>query len=196
MLAANENWEISEEESASDHNIIKFHIKIEKDEEKITNPPGFLFIIKEQQRSAFYEKLYSTISKEFPIERTREGQEGIDNKLSRRLKGELGTRQFTAKLEDAIQTTCKDMYRFKEKSKPKTKGRTVPWWTDELQVTRKRTNALRRRYQRTTNNETLRESRKRQYNKAKADYQTAIKKEKTRSWKKYCTLTPANNPWN
>jgi len=108
----------------------------------------------------------------------------------------LDIKQFTAKLEDTIQTTCMEMYRFKEKSKPKTKGRTVPWWTDELQVMRKRTNALRRRYQRKTTNETLRESRKRQYNKAKADYQTAIKGEKTRSWKKYCTLTPANNPWN
>ena len=31
---------------------------------------------------------------------------------------------------------------------------------------------------------------------AKADYQTAIRREKTRSWKYYCTLTPANNPWN
>jgi hypothetical protein len=104
--------------------------------------------------------------------------------------------QFTAKLEDTIQTTCREMYRFKEKSKPKTKGRSVPWWTDELQVMKKRTNALRRRYQRTTNNEILRESRKSQHNKAKADYQTAIKKEKIRSWKNYCTLTPANNPWN
>jgi len=88
------------------------------------------------------------------------------------------------------------MHRFKEKSKPKPKGRTVPWWTDELTTMRKRTNALRRQFQRTTNNESLRESRKRQYNKAKADYQTAIRREKTRSWKNYCTLTPANNPCN
>ena len=58
------------------------------------------------------------------------------------------------------------------------------------------TNVLRMRYQRTTTNEILRESRRRQYNKAKADYQTTIKREKTRLWKKYCTLTPANNPWN
>jgi len=55
MLAATENWEISEEESASDHNIIKFHIKIEKDEGKITNLPEFRFIIKEQQLLHFYE---------------------------------------------------------------------------------------------------------------------------------------------
>ena len=166
ILAAIENWEISEEECASDHNIITFHIKIEKDGEKITNPPVFMFIVKEQQRSAFHEKIYSTISKEFQIERRREGHEGIDDEPSRRSKGELDIRQFTAKLEDAIQTTCREMYRFKEKSKSKTKGRSVHWWIDELQVMRERTNALRRRYHRTTTNETLRESRKKQYNKA------------------------------
>jgi len=181
MLAAIENWEISEEERASDHIIIKSHITIEKDKDRITSPPGFRFIIKEQQRSAFSEKLYSTICKEFQIKRRSEGQEGIVDELSRRLKGELDMRQFTAKLEDAIQTTCREMYRFKEKLTPKTKGRTVPWWTDELQVLSKRTNALRRRYQRTTTNETLRESRKRQYNKAKTEYQTEIKREKIRS---------------
>ena len=88
------------------------------------------------------------------------------------------------------------MYRFKEKSKPKPIGRTAPWWTDELTTTRKRTTALRRRFQRTTNNEYLRQSRKRRYNKAKAGYQTAIRREETRSLKNYCTLTPANNPRN
>jgi len=73
-------------------------------------------------------------------------------------------------LEDAIQTTCNEIYRLK-KSQPKPKGRSVPWWKEELTTMKKRTNVLRRRFQRTTNNEDLRESRKRQYKKAKADYQ-------------------------
>jgi len=51
----------------------------------------------------------------------------------------------------------------KKKSKPNPKGRAVPWWTDELTTMRKRTNALGRQHQRTTNNENLRESWKRQY---------------------------------
>jgi len=43
---------------------------------------------------------------------------------------------------------------------------------------RKRTNALRRRYQRTTGDEELREVRRSKYNKAKKDYQTAIRRKK------------------
>ena len=93
-----------------------------------------------------------------------------------------------------LETICREMYSFKDKLKPRTKGRTVPWWTDELQVMRKRTKTLRRRYRGATTNEILGESRRRQYNKADADYQTAIQIEKARSLKEYCTLTPAN-PW-
>ena len=47
MLAAIENWEISEEESASDHKIIKFNLKIEEDEENIIKTPELRYIIKE-----------------------------------------------------------------------------------------------------------------------------------------------------
>jgi len=37
---------------------------------------------------------------------------------------------------------------------------------------------------------------KEQYRTVKAEYAQNIKKEKYESWKKSCTLTPANNPWN
>jgi len=162
MLTAIDNWEISEKESASDHNIIKFNNKLQKDEEKINSPRRFKLIIKKQKRSAFYEKIHRIISKKFQIEGRRERQEGIYEELRRQLKGDLEIRQFTTIPEVAIQKTCRETYRFKEKSKPKPKGRAVAWWTDELTTMRKRTNVLRRWYQRTTNNEYLRESRKRQ----------------------------------
>jgi hypothetical protein len=61
---------------------------------------------------------------------------------------------------------------------------------------RKRTNALRRRYQTTGNNEELIELRKTQYLEGKARYAATIKKEKPRSWKEYCNMTPSVNPWN
>jgi len=60
----------------------------------------------------------------------------------------------------------------------------------------KRTNALQRRYQRTLNNEELREIRKNQYIEGKNKYQAAIRKEKINSWKQYCNTTSPSNPWN
>jgi hypothetical protein len=59
-----------------------------------------------------------------------------------------------------------------------------------------KTNALRRRYQRTQNNEELSSSRKNQHIEEKKKYQAAIRKEKTNSWQQHCTITTPNNPWN
>ena len=60
---------------------------------------------------------------------------------------------------------------------------------------RKRTNALRMRYQRTMNNVELRTSRKSQYIEEKK-YRAAIREEETNSWKQHCTITTPNNLWN
>jgi invasion protein IalB len=60
---------------------------------------------------------------------------------------------------------------------------------------RKKVNAHRRRYQRTRCT-ALREQRKEQYKIVKAEYANTIKKEKYESWKKFCTLTSATNPWS
>ena len=57
-------------------------------------------------------------------------------------------------------------------------------------------NALRRRYQRTLNNEDLRSERKLQYNEGKRQYQLKLKDEKFKSWQKYCSSTEESNPWN
>jgi phosphatidate phosphatase PAH1 len=61
---------------------------------------------------------------------------------------------------------------------------------------RKKTNALRRLYQRTKNNEELRESRKQKYFEAKKKYQFEIIKKKFNSWKEYCNVTSSSNPWS
>jgi ATP-dependent Lon protease len=57
-------------------------------------------------------------------------------------------------------------------------------------------NALRRLYQRTKNNEELRNHRKNAYYEERKEYATTIKKEKIKSWKEYCNLTSHTNPWN
>jgi hypothetical protein len=76
------------------------------------------------------------------------------------------------------------------------KKKPVPWWTDSLTIMQKRTNALRRIYQRTSNNEEMRESRKHKYFEEKKKYQYAIRKEKINSWKEHCNVTSSTNPWS
>jgi hypothetical protein len=64
MLTHIQNWDISEEESASDHNIIKFNITFNKDEGQGTYDLGRLRI-KEHQHAEFYEKLQGIASVTF-----------------------------------------------------------------------------------------------------------------------------------
>ena len=63
-------------------------------------------------------------------------------------------------------------------------------------ILRKKTNALRRRFQRTTCDEQTRENRKQEYLTGKKTYESAIRKAKFESWKQYCNVTNSSNPWN
>jgi hypothetical protein len=74
--------------------------------------------------------------------------------------------------------------------------KSVPWWTQRLTILRKKVNAQRRRYQRTKGDTVLREQRKEQYLTTKAEYAATIRKERLTSWKEYCTMISATNPWN
>jgi hypothetical protein len=74
--------------------------------------------------------------------------------------------------------------------------KSVPWWRDKLTILRKKVNAQRRRYQRTRGNIALRDQRKEQYLASKAEYAATIRKERSASWKEFCTLISSTNPWS
>jgi hypothetical protein len=57
---------------------------------------------------------------------------------------------------EALTTACNKSLHIQRASRSAPLHRTVPWWSTDLTMLRKRTNALRRLYQRTRNNEELR----------------------------------------
>jgi len=63
-------------------------------------------------------------------------------------------------------------------------------------VSRKKTNALWRRYQRNTNNENLRQERKEKYFDGRSEYEGKMQEAKLKSWKTFCTINDGVNPWN
>ena len=92
--------------------------------------------------------------------------------------------------------SCNKSFKTPVTTQKTTKQKSVPWRAEELNTKRKRLNALRRCYQRTQNNEELRENCKNTYYEEKAKYQATIRKGKLKSSKEYCNLTPSTNPWN
>jgi hypothetical protein len=124
-----------------------------------------------------------------------ETTEDLDIMLCAHIAEEAENEKSIEEFHVILKTACDKTYK-KPRTTKKTSRKSVPWWTEELTILRKRTNALRRRHQITRNNDDLRERRKLQYLESKAQYAVTIKREKIRSWKEYCNIMTAANPWN
>lgn len=73
--------------------------------------------------------------------------------------------------------------------------RSVPWWTQELGVQRKRVRALRRRFQR-CNDAELRPTRKLEFQRANAEYKRAVNSAKAASWQRFCERVSDECPFS
>jgi hypothetical protein len=109
---------------------------------------------------------------------------------------EIDIEQLIEEFHKVLKLACSKSFRTQRATRKAMSNKSVPWWTEELTIMRKRLNALRLRYQRTRNHEEMREQRKTQYLEGKARYAATIKEEKISSWKEYCNMTSSTNPWN
>jgi len=154
---------------------------------------GVRYITKQEDYKKFHTNLASNFISTFNcINKTDV------NKLDEELQGkakQYNTEDLIHNCFSCVTAACNTAFRIFKGRKLKTR-RTVPWWNDELKILRKKVNALRRRYQRTLNNEDLRHERKLQYNEGKRQYHTKLQEEKFRSRQKYCYSTEKSNPWN
>ena len=121
MLADIKNWDIYEEEIASDHNVIKFSITLDKHTTHENNLSEPRFRIKENQLTKFYEKLNYNIVNTFQIGDKERNTEELDVELNSQVNENRDIRLFTVKLEEVIQTTCREICR--EKNPPNTEAK-------------------------------------------------------------------------
>src|SRR5215475_5741512 len=82
------------------------------------------------------------------------------------------------KFSEALKAACNKSFRTGRAFTKTRKHKTVTWWTEDLTRARKRVNAFRRKYQRTKNNDNLRDQRQTEYQAEKTQYQAKIKKAK------------------
>jgi len=112
------------------------------------------------------------------------------------LSEDMDIEKSIEEFHEIFKMVCNKTFRTKRAQKKSKAHKPIPWWTEELIIMRKRTNDLRRRYQRTGNNEELREQRKTPNFEGKARYAATIKKEKISAWKEYSNMTTFASPWN
>lgn len=190
------DWECCGDESCSDHRIITFKVGIPSLSQKDSEFHSIKYMVNEVNFSAFEESIKREIEQKYLDPTASMSLHNMDKKLSRLAERETDIDEFVTVYETVIDTACKNAFTVKDPSRFKSEKRSVPWWTTELTIQRKKTNAARRLYQRTQNDEILRSQRRDLYLKQKKEYAEAIRQAKLRSWKEYCSFTSGNNPWN
>ena len=114
----------------------------------------------------------------FKCEKNREGLEKIDQELCEKRNFYEDVDELVDTAFTCITAACNTAFKVLKGSKYLIKKPTVSWWIEELTVLRKKTNAVRRRYQRTTNNGSLRQERKETYLDGRCEYEGKMQEAK------------------
>jgi hypothetical protein len=94
----------------------------------------------------------------------------MEKTLSTRATKELHVDKLVDEFYEVPEEACRSSFQTTRALRLKTGRRTVPWWSEELTTMRKWLNALRRRFQRTKDNDELRTQCRAQYTEAKTNY--------------------------
>ena len=152
------------------------------------------YLIKENDFEKYSHNLMNLIKQQLDINSNHLKE--VDEELHKIAARQTHIDSLVDRFQLIVTAACKKSFRSSKTTIQTHSNKTVPWWKNELTLMRKRLNALRRRFQRTKNDEDLQHQRKIQYEKIKKEYQSKIRREKINSWKEYCTLTTTMNPWN
>ena len=196
------DWAIHEEESCSDHKIIKYGIGKGRDLGQTTrlNKAGTRYRATHRGTENFQRTFVQIMGQPIHGSNTVDtGIEEIDEDLCQGVRTVPNTEEIVEEFQEALDKACKSSHRLNRTTmttKKEPHHKSVPWWTQRLTILRKKVNAQSVKYQRTKGDTVLREQRKIRYLTTKAEYATIIRKGRLPSWKEYCTMTSATNPWN
>jgi len=137
--------------------------------------------------------LLNTLQQKFEL--SNKSPSETDNSLTTLVTHGTNIETMVEGYNEALKGACNYTFIMQSSTRYPGTHKSVPWWTPELTALRKRTNALRRIYQRTQNDEGLRNTRKRQYIDSKIIYAAKIKAEKRNSSKEFCKISTTTNPW-
>jgi hypothetical protein len=155
ILAQNiRRWTCGEEESCSDHKIILFDIEGGISSANTFNHTQKQYLTKAADWGKF-ANLVSNMQSGFNCLSDTSDLTQCDQELGEIVKQHTNIDWLVEKYTSIVTETCSAVFKVSRAGNRVTKGTSVPWWTSELTVLRKRTLALRRRYQRTTNNNAL-----------------------------------------
>jgi hypothetical protein len=146
LLAAVSEWEIIPEESLSDHNYLKYKIRIggASDYNIDNKSQGIRYIIKENKVHEFDRNLVREMKKINTKKGIDGGVEELNRHLSNIILTENDLEQQVHKFAEAKQLACNRKYQTTNTEKKNGTKKSVPCWTESLTIMSKRVNAHRR----------------------------------------------------
>jgi len=110
ILQAVTNWEIYEEDSCSDHSIIKFCIGHHRKQVRQKHNYGIRYVINEQTLSRFERNLIVSVATNFRKGKVTDLRR-LDNELATQAKETCDIEKVVDKLQKAITTACNNSFR-------------------------------------------------------------------------------------
>jgi hypothetical protein len=194
LLSAVVNWEITDQESCSDHSVIRYDIRQDTAPHSETDTGEVKYKVRKDDKKKFQQNPIQLLEQKLIETHNAGGTETLDKVLCTQVTNKPDVEGLVEEFYEVLEAACRSSFRSSRATNVKSTYKTVPWWSGELTIFRKRLNALRRRYQRTRGNEELQCQHRTQYTDAKTKYAAKIKKEKHLSWKEYCNMTQYTNP--
>jgi hypothetical protein len=152
LLREVEDWEVSDQESCSEHSIIKSAIgqgkwrRIKQDNQVVR------FVVKSEDIDKFQRNLLRLLEEKLSMTNTEGGTEDLDAVLCKRANEGTDIEKLVEEFHEVLKAACDKLFRKQSATRKKITNKSVPWWAEELTLMRKRTNALRKSFQRTRNN--------------------------------------------
>ena len=186
-------WTCGEEESCADHRIIFFDTEAVVVGGNAKHYPGKRYFTKTDDWGTFVDKLAMHLLANFNCRNCPNDLTKCDEELRNKVKQCSGMGETMHKFLSAATAACDAVFKVSRPGKRATKERSVPWWTSELTVLGKKAIVLRRRYQRTRNDENLRHKRRLLYQEGNRLYRAKLREEKLKYWKEFCSRTENSN---
>lgn len=166
------NWDVSLEESLSDHRYIIYDIQLGKTKERLFYPR---YNFKRTNWDRFVEYVLSNVNANLwdnlnTTEAVETAAQHLQHLAEEATKVSTPTRKMNNLFKSAI------------------------WWNDDLRKLKKETNKAKRLYQ-TQRDPNQREILKEQYRNIRRTYKNKIKEDRIESFNKYCETTWNENPW-
>ena len=146
LLSRVVEWEISDQESCSDHSIIRYAIGQGKGNRIEFDFHDVRYIVQKGNIEKFQENLLRLAEKKICKINKDGGIEDLDKTLCKGVFEETDIETFPEKFHEVFKLACSKSFRAHRASKRATSNKSVPWRTEQLTIMRKRLNALRRRY--------------------------------------------------